>query len=318
MFKRILSILLTIIFVGSMSLCAFAAEEEPQAKFYRFNNEDLKCTVLIVAYDPQTFPVRGEKPAVLLVTDGKSVTISPDKIVFSENAPLSLLYICLPGFLADDEHKGYAEETVVQIASGAYLTAEGEPCDAISRDARYLNWRGSWTLLSVEGVMPYVFYTAKAPELLEGTEMKVVQFRSAWRSDVVYSNDGEVSEEKSYTYTPSLGRHVLLAKANEFVYEKFEFVVVSQETMRRDNLKLLLQEGFRFGRNIPLGIVGFFIPTAAWGLPAGWVVFLLQAEYFITFARQLFSREVLDLFGEAPSEYDLMPYIPLTETWNKI
>lgn len=318
MFKRVLSIFLAILLVCSLSLCAFAAEEEPQAEFYRFNNEDLKCTVLIVAYDPQAFPVRGEKPAVSLVTDGKSVTISPDKIVFSENAPLSLLYICLPGFLADDEHKGYAEETVVKIASGAYLTAEGEPCAAISRDARYLNWRGSWTLLSVEGVMPYVFYTAKVPELLEETELKVVQFRSAWRSDVVYSNDGEVSEEITYTYTPSLGRHVLLAKANEFVYEKFEFVVVNQETMRRDNLKLLLQEGFRFGRNIPMGIVGMFIPTAAWGLPAGWVVFLLQAEYFITFARQLFSREILDLGGEAPTNRLVMPYIPLTETWNKI
>lgn len=311
--KRTISILLSLLLVFSLSITAFSEQEEPVTEYYYYNNDELKCSVLIISYDPQYYSVRGEKPEAVTEADGKTTKIAEDKILFSQDEAVALLYICLDDYINDTDHSSFPEDAVIKISSGAYLTADGKASPEETRRLHFGDWRSrtydSPYLLFVDGVMPWAFHEAKIPEMAEGAELTVGQQHYTWRYDIVYTDNGEVLPEDAneYTYTPSLGKHVLYAKANEYVYERFEFTVVTKETMRKDHLKLLLKEGFRFGRYIPMGIIGSFIPSAAWGLPAGWAVFAMQAQYFITFARQLFSKEIVDSYNQQPVKRNLLP-----------
>ena len=309
LFKRVLSVLLSAVLVVTAfpTMFAGAATEDKDKIFLQcFDNEDLKCTVLILTFD-KAFTKIGEELKVSLTTEkDNTITIEDSKILREFHKSGAQLFIALPSYLSDEEGSTIPTSSMLTVSEGAFVTEKGElspeysgaliVSTSVSRSTKEFEIVKDVAGAKARILQSYMYGDTKfsigdhpdkrEDKVVVGAEMYFVSANWAWDGDEMeFTENGELTDVSTVVNT--LGDHTIKGKLNDFIYDTFSFKVVSEEQARKDYLKITFKQSLRSVYVIPLGlIIGFTIPGMF--MIAGQ---LLWIEKFFT---QLFSKELVD------------------------
>lgn len=309
LFKQILSVLLAIILVCtafSTMLVGATTGDKDNIFLQCFDNDDLKCTVLIMTFDKAFTEIGDELQVQLTIEKNNVQTIEADKILREIHTAGAQLFICLPSYLSDKKGSTVPSSSVLTVSEGAFHTTENElspsysgllsASDSVSRSTK--DWE---RIKDVAGagtkVLNSYFYgdtrlpigdhpKIKEHKIVEGTEMRFKSVNWAWQGEeMTFTENGEQTE--SSITANVLGKHTISGKVNDFVYDTFSFTVVSKEQARKDNLLILFKQCLRSFYVIPVGLLlGLTMPGMF--MIAG--QFLWIEKFFV----QLGSKELIE------------------------
>ena len=305
--KKLISILLSVVIVmGTCCVTVGAASDKDKIFLQCFDNEDLKCTVLILTFD-KAFTKIGEELQVQLTTEkDNTITIEDSKILREFHKAGAQLFICLPSYLSDEKDSTIPTSSMLTVSEGAFLTEQGElspeysgaliVSSSVSRSTKEFEIVKDVAGAKARILNSYMYGDTKFPigdhpdkrddKVVVGAEMHFVSTNWAWQGDeMVFTENDEPSDVSNVVNT--LGDHTIKGKVNDFVYDTFSFTVVTKEQARKDNLRITFLQSLRSVYVIPIGLLlGLTMPGMF--MIAGQ---LLWIEKFFT---QLFSKELVD------------------------